>query len=84
MAEEEPNYEELLREAQQQIEDFKLKQWADRLRPQLAAMIESAYEWLTENPLRLVTALAIVYMTTATIHAHYNMFMEHRKNMRKP
>ena len=83
MDSEELNYEEMYHDALKTIEDFKLKQWADRQRPQLAAMIESAYEWLTENPLRLVTALAIIYMTTATIHAHYNMFMEHRKNMQR-
>lgn len=83
MDSEQPNFEEMYHDALKEIEDFKLKQWADRQRPQFAAMIETAYEWLTENPLRLVTALAIAYMTTATIHAHYNMFMEHRKNMRQ-
>jgi len=80
---ENPNFEELYQEALAEIEAYKLKQWADRQRPQFAAMIETAYEWLTDNPLRIVTALAILYMTTATIHAHVNMFLEHRKNMRR-
>ena len=79
----EVNYEELYAEALKQIEDFKLKQWADRQRTPIQEMVGCVYEWLTDNPLRLVTALAILYMTSATIHAHYNMFMEHRKNMQR-
>ena len=79
----EVNFEELYAEALKQIEDFKLKQWADRQRTPIQEMVGVAYEWLTDNPLRLVTALAILYMTTATIHAHLNMFLEHRKNMRQ-
>jgi len=79
----EVDYRKLYEQIARELEDVKLKLWAQRQRTPIQEMVGVAYEWLTDNPLRLVTALAILYMTTATIHAHLNMFLEHRKNMRQ-
>lgn len=73
------NYEELAADLAQKVEDLNIKLFAMRQTNPITTVLKDWYEAMMENPVQFIALVGLFYMTTVWLHAHYNMFTEHRR-----